>query len=414
LEALPRLGTGVTARNGAQLSYAYCDPMGTPSIARDLPRLMTGLDPAFRIRPSLNPRFLSWALQLLANCSEARSAANLRAVLRLALRSRAALLELQGSHPGLSFSHAASGKLLIYDSVKKFTAARAAVHIKNEMGCGQRILRKDEVVALEPALSACQRDIVGAIYSPIDEAGDAAAFTQALAEIAVRQHGLVVLQDTRADGFVVEGRHIRAVRTRSGYIEGDRFVLATGGGAVWLAASVGLKLPIYPMKGYSVTLPATALTPAVSITDTRAKIVFCRLQDQVRIAGLAELGRADDAIDPRRVTTLLQMARDSLPAAAEWGADAAAWAGLRPMTPDSRPIIGATRLENLFLNCGHGMLGWTLACGSAELLASLMLDERPAGELRTMATDFGITRFSRNGATTRDEARPYAGTRAPT
>ena len=147
-------------------------------------------------------------------------------------------------------------------------------------------------------------------------------------------------------------------------------------------------LPIYPLKGYSVTLPATTDSPLISITDTRARIVFCRLGKQVRIAGMADLGRPNRIIEHARVHLLMTAARTCLPGAADWSADPQFWTGLRPMTPDSRPIIGATPIANLFLNCGHGMLGWTLACGSAELAAAALMGER-----QDMVGEFSLARF---------------------
>jgi D-amino-acid dehydrogenase len=394
LESAPTLATGVTARNGAQLSYSYADPIGTPAILRDLPKLIAGFDPAFRIRADMSAQFVAWGLRLLANCSNKRFTANLHAVLRLALRSKEVLTELRGRHPDVQFDHAASGKVHIYDSAQKFEAAKLLVRIKNDLGCQQRALAREELLTLEPALSLYQRQIVGGIYSPIDEAGDAAIFTRALAGVSEREYRLSVLLQTSAAGFVMEGQRVRAVRTASGPVDADAFVLAAGCSSVELAASAGIKLPIYPMKGYSITLPATEDAPTVSVTDSRARVVFCRLRDELRIAGLAELGRANNDIEPHKIESLRQMARTCLPRAAEWGANPNSWSGLRPMTPDSRPIIGATPLANLFLNCGHGMLGWTLACGSADLLAHLMFDQQLSGDVRAIAADFSINRFS--------------------
>lgn len=253
----------------------------------------------------------------------------------------------------------------------------------------------DVLIAPKPSAEAALRfardKIVGAIYSPIDESGDSAAFTRSLAQVASREHGPVVCTNTTVEGLIVAGNEVRAASTNNGAVVADKFVLATGG-ALNLAGGVGIDLPIYPMKGYSVTLPTTPDTPSLSLTDTAAKIVFCRLGSRLRIAGLAELGRADDRVDQARVTMLIRMAQQCLPSAAQWRAAPEAWAGLRPMTPDSRPIIGKTRLRNLFLNCGHGMLGWTLACGSAELLTSLITEERPADEGLTLAEDFALSR----------------------
>jgi D-amino-acid dehydrogenase len=388
LERSETLGTGATARNGGQLSYSYADALGSRALLFDLPRLLCGLDPAFRIRASGNPRLWIWVGRLLGNCTSARFGANTLAVLRLALRSRLALAALRARHSDLTFEHSSSGKLHLYDDAGKFEAAQEAMTFKNGLGCDQRALTLREVVALEPAVAGCGRAVAGAIHSPIDESGDSLGFTRSLAAIAVREYGLSILTGTPVERFVVEGRRIRAVETPRGSVEANSFVLASGSDAPALARTLGIGLPIYPLKGYSVTLPSTAGSPLISITDTRARIVFCRLGQRIRIAGMADLGRPDRVIQRDRIELLLAAARTCLPGAADWRADPQLWTGLRPMTPDSRPIIGATPISNLFLNCGHGMLGWTLACGSAELAAAAIM-----GETQTMVEDFSLARF---------------------
>lgn len=393
VERSPVLASGATSRNGGQLSYSYADALGSSALWRELPRLLARLDPAFRIHPSLNPSFVSWCMRFLRNCTSVRFLDNTRAVLSLALYSRAALGGIRGRYPQLCFQHSASGKIHIYDNVEKYEAAKRAMPLKSMLGCEQRVLQLDELPAIEPALATCRRSIVGAIYSPMDEAGDSSLFTQQLADLGRVQHDLSVLTGTSVKQFAIEARRIRAIETSQGRIEGDLFVLAAGGGTAALARSLNIRLPIYPMKGYSVTLPAGPVSPTVSITDAGAKIVFCRLQHRLRVAGVAELGRADISIDPHRIEMLLTAAKICLPAAAEWQADPQPWCGLRPMTPDCRPIIGETAIPNLFVNCGHGMLGWTLACGSAELLTSVVLNESPVEDLRAMREDFALARF---------------------
>jgi D-amino-acid dehydrogenase len=325
---------------------------------------------------------------LLGNCTSARFSANTLAVLRLALRSRTALAALRTRHPDLTFDHSHSGKLHLYDDAGKFAAAKAAMAFKNGLGCDQRALTPREVVAVEPAVAGCGREIAGAIHSPIDESGDCHGFTQSLAAIAAREYGLSIRTGMAVERFIVEGRRVRAVETAAGVVEADSFVLTAGSDAPALARTVDIGLPIYPLKGYSVTLPATTDSPLISITDTRARIVFCRLGKQVRIAGMADLGRPNRIIEHARVHLLMTAARTCLPGAADWSADPQFWTGLRPMTPDSRPIIGATPIANLFLNCGHGMLGWTLACGSAELAAAALMGER-----QDMVGEFSLARF---------------------
>lgn len=393
LERAQTLGAGATARNGGQLSYCYVDALGIPSLIRQLPTMVAGLDPAFRVHASLSPSFLRWTFRFLANCTTRKFIDNTKAVLRLALRSRSALTALRASHPSLTFNYAAAGKLSIYDAAEGFKQATSVIPLKNAFGCNQRALTIDELLAIEPALSECKRKIVGAIYSPIDEAGDSHLFTQALAGLAQREYGLTVLTSTAAHEFVAEKRRICAVGTPHGFVEGDLFVLTAGSYSSALARTAGLRLPIYPMKGYSITLPAVSSSPTVSVTDAGARIVFCRLGDRIRIAGMAELGCAGGDADSHRIALLTNAARACLPVAADWRADPHSWSGVRPVTPDCRPIIGATPIPNLFLNCGHGMLGWTLACGSAELTASLMLDECPTQADLAMADDFSFARF---------------------
>jgi D-amino-acid dehydrogenase len=387
LERSETLGSGATHRNGGQLSYSYADALGSRAVLLDLPRLLCGLDPAFRIRATVEPSFLIWVARFLANCSSARFNANTLAVLRLALRSRSALAALRARHPDLTFDHSTSGKLHLYDDPGKFEAVKEAMALKNRFGCDQRALTASEAAALEPALARWGRQIAGAIYSPIDEAGDPHALTQSLAAIAAREYDLTVLTGMAVERFIVEGQRIRAVATARGLLEADVFVLTAGCDAPALARTVGLSLPIYPLKGYSVTLPATAGAPLISITDARARIVFCRLGNHLRIAGMADLGRVNRIVRRDRTDLLMGAAQTCLPGAADWSADPQFWTGLRPMTPDSRPIIGATPIANLFLNCGHGMLGWTLACGSAELAAGEIVGERQA-----MGEDFSLAR----------------------
>jgi len=382
------LGNGATHGNGAQLSYAYSDALGSPSVFRSLPELLFGLDPAFRAHLSFDPRFWIWMGRFLVNCSAARFKANTLAVLRLALQSRSSLAALIARHGDLAFDHCRPGKLHIYDDPAKFEAAQGGMTLKSAFGLEQRALSAEEAIAVEPALASSGRKIAGAIHSPNDEAGDAYLFTQSLATIAAREHHLQILTGQRAQHFIKEGGRIKAVATASGPIEADTFVLAAGCNSSALARTAAVRVPILPMKGFSATLPASSGSPRLSITDARAKIVFCTLNGRIRIAGMADLGRNDVTVEPGRMRQLIADAKCCMPNAAIWDADPQFWAGVRPMTPDSRPIISATSVSNLFINSGHGMLGWTLACGSADLIAALITGENPS-----LAADFSLERF---------------------
>lgn len=370
IDSAPGPGLGTSFANGAQLSYAYTDALASPAILAQMPRLLLGGEPAFRLHASLDPDFLRWGLAFLRNASAGRFRRNTLAGLALAVRSREALRQLVARHD-LDFAHSAPGKIHLYRSAGSFASARAMAALKAEHGVRQRVLDPDEAVAVEPMLSAVRDQIVGALHTGDEEVGDPHRFCTS-ARLALTASG----RGTAMFGVTVAGidlsRETPVVVTAGGKrLAADRIVLCAGVQSGALARSLGVRLPIVPMKGYSVTTPPGPAAPSVSITDVANRVVFARLGNRMRIAGLADLGARDTRVNARRLGALVRSARAALPGAAEYDAIESSWAGLRPMTPDSLPITRPIA-RGVIANTGHGALGWTYAAGSAERVADII------------------------------------------
>lgn len=358
--------TRASFANGAQLSYAYVDALASPAIVKRLPWLALGLDPSFRMRLASDPELIRWGLAFLREGSRARFEANTRAQLALAFESRAALHALLDAHP-LDFGHAAPGKIHLYDTEADFAAGRRMLAFKAPLGAHQQALTPAEAIAIEPALAERAKGIAGAIFTPGEEVGDPHRFARALTSLLVRDYGV----ETRF-GFRIASISAGTVTGASGErIEADTVFVCTGADTPRLLRPLGVRVPILAMKGYSITAAPGPAAPRVSITDGARRLVFCCLDGKMRIAGLAELGNRDPQVDPRRLAMLVASAREALPGSADWDRIESNWAGLRPMTPSSRPII-AKVAPGVILNAGHGILGWTLAMGSAERAAALL------------------------------------------
>ncbi len=362
---------GASFGNGAQLSYAYTDALASPSLRRQLPKLLLGRDPAFRLRLQPSAPFVLWGLELLRNTTQRMYEENTLAVLELALESRAALEGLMTKHT-IAFSFRRSAKAHLYCDEKVFEKARKSIKLKQSLGVDQESLSPGEAMEREPALRYYKGTLVGAVWSPHEQVGDSHLFCQGLAEILAADYGVSFMYGTSVERLKVVTGRVSALVTNSEEIPATTVVVALGSSTPALLATAGIRVPIWPLQGYSVTLPATDETPDVSITDTANKVVFCRLGDRVRIAGLADIGRMSPAFRQSRLDDLVRSARAAFPSAADYEADHRAWTGLRPMTPSSRPIIGESRIAGVFMNCGQGMLGWTSAMGSGERLSRII------------------------------------------
>ena len=375
LDAADAPATGTTWANGAQLSYSYVEPLATPAVLRKLPAMLRDPQSPLRFRLTGEWSQLSWGLRFLAACRAATVQRSTAALLKLADLSRRDLAAAE-AQDGLQFQHERSGKLVAYDSAEALEGAARQLELQRAMGCEQQLLDRQACLQREPALASQRERIAGGIWTPTEAVGDAAALTRELI-VRAQSRGTALRLGCRVVGWDSDRGQVRAARLSSGErLVADAFVLANGHEAAHLARPLGLRLPIYPIKGYSITLPlrSAALAPKVSVTDAGRKMVFAPLGGQLRVAGFAELVGRDLRLDGARIQALVDAVGEVFPGGCDLRADPRPWAGLRPATPTSRPIVGRTRRANLFLNVGHGALGLTLAMGSARVL-----DEALAG-----------------------------------
>ncbi|MES2886451.1 MAG: D-amino acid dehydrogenase [Pseudomonadota bacterium] len=380
IEALDSPGLGTSYANGGQLSYSYVEPLASPATLRKLPSLLSDPESPLRVRFTGEWSQLRWGLQFVRACTRAKVEATTRALLALSFLSRDELDRAREVEV-LSFRHAKLGKLVICDTPQSLQAAARQVEFQRQFGCQQTMLDQAACLQREPALAGYAAHVHGGVWTPDEAVGDALLLSQHLVASA-QASGAKVRYRTRVTGAVVHGDCIKALHTNHGPVHADAFVLANGADAAALGQRLGVRLSIYPIKGYSITLPLRRLeaAPQTSVTDLRRKTVYARLGSHLRIAGMAELVGHDLHVDPARVRALVQCAEEIFPGACDTQADPQPWVGLRPATPSSLPLIGPARYANLLLNVGHGALGFTLAMGSARLIERhLAGDPSPIG-----------------------------------
>jgi D-amino-acid dehydrogenase len=370
-------GLGASGGNGAQLSYAFVAPLADASIPARLPGLLLSRHAPLKIHPRADLRQLRWALQFLKHANTKAARATTEALLKLAELSREFIEPLiEGERIDCDFTR--GGKLVVYPDRAALDAARAQVEYQAALGTrGQVVLTAAQCVEREPALAGYVDRIVGGVWTPTEAAADCGAFCTQVAALLARR-GAEVLYGRTVTRIDRENGQVRALVTEPRPIRADAYVLAAGDEAAALGRTAGVDLPILPLKGYSITVRPEqgAVLPRASITDIRRKIVFAPLGDSVRVAGFVEIGNDDRSIPPRRIGALLDAAREVLGYEVIAG-DLQPWAGLRPATPSGRPLIGRTPLANLYVNVGHGALGWTLAAGSARLVCDLLARRAP-------------------------------------
>ncbi len=378
------VGAGASGANGAQLSYAYVQPLADPSIWRQLPKLLLAPDSPLQFKLQLDPQQWAWGLQFLAACRASVSEQTTHRLLALAGESRAGFdAWLQAT--GAQCDYTATGKLVLYADAPGFAAARRQMALQQRLGSVQAALTPAECTQVEPALAHYAPRVAGGIHTPGECAADCFKVCQALHDQLVAGGARMVL-GTDITRLESDGTRVVAVETALGRIAADAFVVSLGTGSPALVRTLGVSLPVYPLKGYSITVPVDDgaagdsapgdpghRAPRVSVTDAARKVVFARLGDRLRVAGMVELTGEDRRIDPQRIASLVATARDIFP----WGSDydrAQPWAGLRPATPRGEPVIGVAPggPKNLVLNTGHGALGFTLAFGSALRVARLL------------------------------------------
>ncbi|MEI2302273.1 D-amino acid dehydrogenase [Ensifer sp. MJa1] len=369
--------------NAGEVSFGYCSPWAAPGIPMKAMKWLFMEHAPLILRPKVDLAMLAWMAQMLSNCTSKRYAINKSRMLRLADYSRTSLAALR-AETGIAYDERMQGTLQLFRTQQQLDASGKDVKALAADGIPYEVLDRDGCIRVEPALKHVREKIVGGLLTPKDETGDCFKFANALArkaeELGVRfNYGSIIR------GLDVEGGRIKGVVTAHGTLQADAVVVALGSFSPLLVRPHGIRLPVYPVKGYSLTIPITDATraPESTVMDETFKIAITRLGDRIRVGGMAEIsGYTNDLGEPRRLT-LQHSVTDLFP-----GGDvskASFWSGLRPMTPDGTPVIGATKVAGLYLNTGHGTLGWTMSSGSARVIADLVSGRQPEIDARDLA-----------------------------
>jgi D-amino-acid dehydrogenase len=373
----PAAGLGASGGNGAQLSYAFVAPLADATIPARLPGLLLSRHAPLKIHPRVDLHHARWALSFLKHATTRAARDTTEALVKLAELSREFIEPLiEGERIDCHFTR--GGKLVVYPDSGSLEAARGQVTYQAALGTrGQQVLSAAQCVEREPAIAGYVDRIVGGVWTPGEAAADCGAFCTQIGALLARR-GAEFFYQRNVLRLDRDGGRVRAVVSDAAPLRADAYVLAAGDGAAAIGRTAGLDLPVLPLKGYSITVRPErgARLPRASITDVRRKIVFAPLGESVRVAGFVEIGNDDRSIPPRRIGALLEATREVLGYDVVAG-DLQPWAGMRPATPSGRPIIGRTPLANLYLNVGHGSLGWTLAGGSARLVCDLVAGRTP-------------------------------------
>jgi D-amino-acid dehydrogenase len=367
--------------NGGQISVSHIEPWANPAAPMQILRWLGQADAPLLFRPRLDAQQIRWGLQFLIECLPWRTRRNMLQILAISKYSGEILRELR-AQTHLSYDDLQRGILQIYTDREGFDNAAAAAELVRGYGIAREVKTPDECIRIEPALAARREWIVGGTYTASDETGDARKFTQGLAALAAGR-GVAFRYGVTAESLAVVGDTVAGLRAldehnRKEVVSADAYVVCLSSYTPKLLAPIGVKALVYPAKGYSATLPIVdaALAPSVSMTDDAKKIVFTRLGDRLRVAGTAELSGYNLELNRVRCEALTRRAHEWFGNAVDT-AHAEYWTGLRPATPSNVPLIGRTRLHNLFLNTGHGTLGWTMSAGSGKALADIVSGRKP-------------------------------------
>ena len=386
IDRQPSPGQETSFANGGQISVSHAEPWSNPHAPLRALRWMGREDAPLLFRFRAEQALLDWSWRFLRECTPGRTRANIRDILALAIYSRNKLGELR-RETGIEYEHLVRGILHVYTDEKEYAGALEAARVMREFGCDRRAVDADECVAIEPALKAARPLLVGGDFTKEDESGDAMQFTRRLAEKAA-QAGVRFRFDCRVERLL-KGRHgIEGVCASNGQgpedITADAYVVACGSYSPLLLRPLGINIPVYPAKGYSATIPLSdrSVAPTVAMTDDGHKIVFSRLGQRLRVAGTAEFNGYNTEHNEVRCQALIQRTHALFPELNPAG-EPEFWNGLRPATPSNVPLVGKTRMPNLFLNTGHGTLGWTMACGSGQALADIVSGKPPDIPLRS-------------------------------
>lgn len=372
----PAAGLETSYANAGEVSPGYAAPWAGPGIPLKAMKWLLMRHSPLVIRPSADPHMWRWVWQMLMNCTAARYETNKGRMVRLAEYSRDCLIALRAD-TGINYDHRTQGTLQLFRTQKQLDAAAQDIAVLERYGVPYELLDPAGCIRAEPALAHVREKFVGALRLPNDETGDCFKFTQQLAALA-EQAGVKFKYGVSIHQLVADGKKITSVKTSEGDMQADGYVLALGSYSPMLLRNIGIRIPVYPVKGYSITVPIhdSTFAPESTVMDETYKVAITRLGDRIRVGGTAEIAGYDLALHNSRRETLEHSVTDLFPKGGDV-AQAEFWAGLRPMTPDGTPVMGLTPYRNLFLNTGHGTLGWTMACGSGRVLADLVSGKQP-------------------------------------
>ena len=371
IDRQPGVGMETSYANAGQVSPGYSAPWAGPGVPVKAVKWLLMKYRPFVFWPMPDPHLWRWLVQMLENCTSVAYDRNKGRMVRLAEYSRDVMRDLR-NETGIRYDDRQQGTLQVFRTQKQFDSAGADIAVLKQYEVPYEVLDRAQCVQAEPGLASAAHKIVGGLRLPTDETGDAFLFTQRLAAMAEKA-GVKFLYNTRIERLVKEGEKITSVVTSRGVIKADAYVLALGSFSPSLLRPLNIHLPVYPVKGYSLTadIKDEARAPVSTIMDETFKIGITRLGDRVRVGGTAELAGFSRSLRKHRRETLEHSVMDLFAGSCDVS-EAVFWSGLRPMTPDGTPVIGTTGLRNLFLNTGHGTLGWTMACGSARVLADII------------------------------------------
>ena len=373
-EAGPALETSFA--NAGQISPGYASPWAAPGVPLKAVKWMFQKHAPLAIRLDGTQFQLQWMWQMLQNCTSARYAVNKGRMVRLAEYSRDCLQALRAD-TGIQYEGRTGGTLQLFRTQQQFDGAAKDIAVLKDANVPYELLTSAELARAEPALAATAHKLTGGLRLPGDETGDCQLFTTRLAAMAEKL-GVTFRYNTPIDALAMAGGRISGVKCGSEMVRADAFVVALGSYSTKFLSDI-VKIPVYPLKGYSITAPIVnaAAAPVSTVLDETYKIAITRFDDRIRVGGMAEVVGFDKSLREARRETLEMCVNDLFPGGGDT-AKASFWTGLRPMTPDGTPIVGRTPVSNLFLNTGHGTLGWTMSCGSGQLLADLISGKQPA------------------------------------
>ncbi|WP_342119981.1 D-amino acid dehydrogenase [Pseudoduganella sp. OTU4001] len=385
-QAGPALETSFA--NAGQISPGYASPWAAPGIPLKAMKWMLQRHAPLSITPDGTTFQLKWMWQMLRNCNAESYAINKERMVRLAEYSRDCFKVLRAA-TGIEYEGRQQGTTQLFRTQAQLDGAAKDIKVLKETGVPYELLTGAELMKAEPGLAASQHKLVGGLRLPNDETGDCQLFTTRL-EAMAKALGVKFRYGVEMDQLVMEGGKVKGVQCGAELVEGDSFVVALGAYSTPFLKEL-FDIPVYPLKGYSITVPIVDgdKAPTSTILDETYKIAVTRFDDRIRVGGMAEIAGYNTKLNPRRRETLEMVVNDLFPGAGDTAA-ATFWTGLRPMTPDGTPVVGRTAIRNLFTNTGHGTLGWTMSCGSAQLLADIMSAKRPA----IFADDLSVARYS--------------------